>query len=110
MSTFEHLLRERLQHALSWEAELDEQIGTLGGMRDANNDDEHDPDGVPVSAEWSRLAGLLQEIREQQTEIRAALARLERGEYGVCTRCREPIAEARLEVRPMAELCVSCAS
>lgn len=110
MSTFEQLLRERLQRALDWEAELAEQIATLGGMRDANNDDEHDPDGVPVSAEWSRLAGLLHESRAQQTEIHAALVRIERGEYGVCTRCGRRIPDARLEVRPMAELCVDCAS
>ncbi|MFC4107742.1 TraR/DksA family transcriptional regulator [Micromonospora zhanjiangensis] len=29
--------------------------------------------------------------------------------YGVCERCRQPIAEERLAVRPFARCCVSCA-
>ena len=41
--------------------------------------------------------------------IDAALARIEEGEYGYCDDCGESIAEKRLEIDPMAELCVSCA-
>lgn len=41
--------------------------------------------------------------------IEAALRRIEAGEYGVCVRCGEDIAEARLDVVPAAPLCRDCA-
>lgn len=43
-------------------------------------------------------------------EIDAALARLEDGSYGMCTRCHEPIAVARLEALPSNPLCLNCAA
>ena len=48
------------------------------------------------------------QIRLQQ--VRAALARLEDGEYGACAQCGEPIGFARLAVRPETPFCVSCQS
>lgn len=35
---------------------------------------------------------------------------LEKGTYGQCLRCKQPIAEGRLEMQPEALLCVPCAS
>lgn len=75
----------------------------------SNDDDEHDPEGVPLSAEWSRLSGLAEGARVELGQVDDALARLEAGTYGVCARCGKPIPAARLEVRPFAELCVPCA-
>ena len=45
----------------------------------------------------------------QRKRIAAALQRIERGIYGDCARCGEPIAEARLEADPAAPLCTGCA-
>lgn len=42
--------------------------------------------------------------------IDAALARLEDGIYGICLKCGDPIAEARLMAVPDAPLCASCAA
>lgn len=108
-SRFQRLLEERLEDARARGERLRASLAELGAMRDGNNDDEHDPDGSPVSAEWSKLAGLQLENRREQAEIEAALARLARGEYGVCEGCGKPIPEARLAVRPMAATCVGCA-
>ena len=41
-------------------------------------------------------------------EIDAALQRLEKGTYGICERCVEPIPWERLETLPMSRLCTSC--
>lgn len=41
--------------------------------------------------------------------IAAALARVERGEYGFCQSCDEPIPAKRLEFDPAARLCIGCA-
>jgi RNA polymerase-binding protein DksA len=48
--------------------------------------------------------------REQLEQIDLALERLERGTYGLCQECRQPIPPARLEILPYALLCVRCQS
>ncbi|MGB5696756.1 MAG: TraR/DksA family transcriptional regulator [Polyangiales bacterium] len=42
-------------------------------------------------------------------QVNQALARLDAGEYGLCTECDEPIAEAGLKALPYATLCIQCA-
>lgn len=42
-------------------------------------------------------------------EVRAALARMDTGTYGKCTRCRDAIPEADLQAHPTARLCHGCA-
>lgn len=42
--------------------------------------------------------------------IDAALQRLEKGDYGYCLDCDEPIAEQRLQFDPAVTLCIDCAS
>ena len=41
--------------------------------------------------------------------VKAALARVEDGSYGECTRCGEDVGEKRLEAHPEAALCIACA-
>ncbi len=45
----------------------------------------------------------------ERLRIKAALDRLEDGEYGYCTDCGEDIARSRLETNPAVALCLSCA-
>ena len=84
--------------------------GLIGDRAGANDDDEHDPEGVTLSTEWSRLSGLAHSARSELAEVDAALERWETGDYGVCTTCGRDIPDERLEVRPFAEHCVPCAS
>lgn len=44
------------------------------------------------------------------SEVIDALRRLDAGDYGVCTSCGDPVAEARLEALPEAATCIACAS
>ena len=46
------------------------------------------------------------EARLQQ--IVACLAALEKGDYGYCTSCEEPISYPRLQARPETRLCLPC--
>ena len=43
------------------------------------------------------------------SEIDVALARIEDGTYGTCTKCGKEIAVGRLEAHPWASLCIDCA-
>lgn len=76
---------------------------------DRTDDDEHDPDGAPLSAEWSRLDGLHRAAVRRLTETDAAIAQLDAGQYGICSRCHRPISPGRLEFLPAASRCVDCA-
>jgi len=41
--------------------------------------------------------------------IKAALTRLDSGDYGYCVTCDDPIGEKRLDLDPSVPLCISCA-
>lgn len=50
--------------------------------------------------------------RQRQVQIqrlRAALERLDEGEYGTCVRCGDTIAPRRLEADPAVPTCIACA-
>jgi RNA polymerase-binding transcription factor DksA len=44
----------------------------------------------------------------RQFAVADALRRIEEGTYGVCERCREPIAYERLSVMPETRHCMTC--
>ncbi|MGW1893904.1 TraR/DksA family transcriptional regulator [Streptomyces sp. NPDC002004] len=72
-------------------------------------DDEHDPEGSSTAFERAHVAALLAQAREHLTDLDEAAERLERGDYGQCQGCGEPIPRERLEARPATTLCVGCA-
>ena len=76
---------------------------------EANADDEHDPEGATLTGQWSALHGIAESLRARVAETDAALDRVAAGTYGTCRRCGRPIAPARLEARPSADLCIDCA-
>ena len=47
---------------------------------------------------------------ERRVRIESALSRIQKGTYGNCGRCRNPISNARLDAFPEVVLCVRCAS
>lgn len=81
----------------------------VDAARDSNLDDEHDPEGSTIAAERQLVAALSHSATERLGQIDAALARLDLGSYGRCERCSEVIGEGRLEARPAATLCITCA-
>lgn len=90
--------------------DLERQLTALRALREGvSDDDEHDPDGVSLSSEWSRLEGLKQTQHQALAAIDGAAARLKTGDDGICTVCGNPIAPERLEARPDATTCIHCA-
>ena len=84
--------------------ELDEELDALRRTRAGiSDDDEHDPDGVPFSAQWSRLEGLKRNKLDALMMIDEAEARRASGEDGRCRLCGGRIAPARLKARPEAD-------
>ena len=54
-------------------------------------------------------ASLLTNSRQLQTEVAAALDRMENGTFGKCEQCGCDISEGRLEALPYTRYCVDCA-
>jgi RNA polymerase-binding transcription factor DksA len=82
----------------------------VAASRDANADDEHDPEGATIAFEREQVAALLAQARRRVEDLRSALERARAGAYGRCATCGGPIGEARLEARPAATTCIACAS
>ena len=55
------------------------------------------------------LEGLGASAQKEVSLLRQALARIEKGSYGTCLECGEPISQERLEAVPYAPLCRNCA-
>lgn len=72
-----------------------------------------------TSKDWEELAtereedevleGMGVSGQAEIAQIRAALKRIEEGEYGFCVKCGDEIAEARLDVVPATPFCAKCA-
>lgn len=84
--------------------------GVVESSSQTGIDDEHDPEGATLAFERARVEAALDEARTRLTEIEDALSRVRKGTYGVCERCGGPIGEGRLEARPTARTCITCAS
>ncbi|WP_306231740.1 TraR/DksA family transcriptional regulator [Agrococcus beijingensis] len=103
-------IAERRRAVLAQLADVEQQLTELRRMREReHDDDEHDPDGVSLSSEWSRLEGLRQTQMDALASVDEAAARLARGQGATCSVCGGPIAPERLEARPDATTCIGCA-
>ncbi len=60
------------------------------------------------SFELEKRLALEQQIRNHLAEVEHALHKFEKGTYGLCDSCGQPIDPARLEALPQASLCVNC--
>jgi DnaK suppressor protein len=105
------LLEAERQAALDRLAALErDHTGIVEAAGAANHDDEHDPEGATIAFEREHVAALLDQTREHLRQVDAALHRIDEGSYGQCEQCGKPIAAGRLEARPTATTCISCAS
>jgi DnaK suppressor protein len=92
LSAREEFLRRRGDHR--------EGEGELLGTREPDHVDAAQAEGTAIP-----LDSLNESEKALVSEIDQALQRIDRGEYGVCERCEEPIEERRLEAVPWARRC-----
>lgn len=92
-------------------ASLRAEVGSI--MESASSttgDDEHDPEGSTIGFERAQAQALLEQAEDHLAAVEAALKRVADGTYGTCVECGGQIAPARLEARPEAARCITCAS
>ena len=68
---------------------------------------------APASAEPTNEEDVIGQSVQKERQLRLdriqqAQARLDRGEYGICQTCGQPIAKERLLALPYVERCVEC--
>jgi RNA polymerase-binding protein DksA len=71
--------------------------------------DEGFADSAQATTERSEFLALVDQLRTQRADIVAAIDRIDEGTYNKCENCGNEIPLERLEARPTARLCVTCA-
>ncbi len=79
-----------------------EAAGELSGY------DEHPADMASETFEREKDLAIGETIASLLTKAQNALAKIDKGTYGICDICTKPIKRARLEAMPLATLCVDC--
>lgn len=69
----------------------------------------HMADDASEVEEQSKSLALRHHLEGMLQEVERAIGRAEKGTYGICERCHQPIAEERLKAMPSATLCIDCA-
>ena len=75
-----------------------------------NNYRDHMADQGSATFDRELDISLEENVRDALSSVRAALDRLDSGEYGTCARCGKKIANERLKAIPTATLCITCKS
>lgn len=97
--------KDRLQTQLS---ELEARLERLA--RDLAEPLNRDSDEAAIEVEDDEsLESQCALAQREIASVKRALARIGAGTYGICVRCGGDITEARLDARPEAALCISCA-
>ena len=105
-------LRQRL---LEERAELQEQLATIEETSFASSQsdlsgevsfDEENADAGTFTFERERDLSIENNVRDLLGKIDRALARMDEGTYGICSRCGKPIEKARLRALPYVDLCL----
>jgi DnaK suppressor protein len=66
-------------------------------------------DGTTEAVSRLTDVGVVDSLNVSEERIERALEKLAAGSYGICDRCGNPIAPARLQAAPESVLCVACA-
>lgn len=69
--------------------------------------DKQDENAAEVT-EYSNLLTLENTLEKVLADVHDALERLNKGKYGICKFCGNPIAEKRLLARPVSSTCIDC--
>jgi RNA polymerase-binding transcription factor DksA len=99
-------LRAELATTLTRLRRLDGHPGDMVGVAAEDPTDLIDNAQAAEQRELGHLAAT--RLTDRARRLRAALGRVERGEYGICEECGEDIAHTRLIALPDVGTCLAC--
>jgi len=104
LDEFRSTLMAQRRQLLTQVAHLEDDLRWLDASVEAEMQEEGQEQTI------ARLLTRLDEHdRDEIAAIERALQRIDRGEYGTCKACREPIPFARQRAVPTADTCLPCA-
>ncbi len=107
-----HLTPEELhgfQSALSTEAEhLRKQLKNLSAESEFGNDTDSLEEESDETEEITNQFGTRTVLEDRLVEVNAALDRIARGSYGICTSCGSELSSELLRLNPESSLCREC--
>jgi len=95
------LLEKELKTALAELADLEKKLEVKGDYGLGIGD--------PNIVQWELNLALRDRAAKKVEDIKKALERLDRGDYGICEVCGKSIEKGRLELLPYTTLCSRCA-
>ncbi len=101
-----HLVNER-EHLIEQLAQLEADAQPKEERREGSPFGKREEEATE-SFELEKRLALEKQTRDQLAAVEHALAKFEKGTYGLCDVCGQPIDPARLEALPQANLCLSC--
>jgi DnaK suppressor protein len=89
--------------------EIDDEVRAFGADHEAAEGvDNHLGDDSDIVYEQERLLTVREELTARRLQIERALKKMDKGTWGICENCGEPIAPERLEALPFVSTCISC--
>ncbi len=105
LADYKKVLQVRLGELLT---EADQAVKDIS---ESNADTSSDPtDQAVQELDRNRLLRFKDRERKLIRKIEKAINRIDEGTYGACEACASQISESRLKARPMATLCIDCAT
>jgi RNA polymerase-binding transcription factor DksA len=99
-------------HLLDMLEELDDRLSRItDDVKHTHTPLEKDSAELATQMENDEVLDFLgNAARIERDRVREAIARIDKGEYGICELCGETIKKERLEAVPYSSMCVKCAS
>jgi RNA polymerase-binding transcription factor DksA len=104
-----HGLRARLRGDLDQMTDEALRRDNNGGTGNLSNVPLHMADLGTDNYDQEFTLGLIENEQSTLELVNEALSRMEKGKYGLCTECSEPISKPRLQAIPYAKHCIRCA-
>ncbi|NCC25950.1 MAG: RNA polymerase-binding protein DksA [Deltaproteobacteria bacterium] len=101
---FKNLLEKQIEEIQSV------SVNTLEDMSESVENYADPADRASAESDRTFTLRLRDRDRKLIKKIRAALTRIEKGEFGICEDCGDDIGIPRLKARPVTTLCIKCKS
>ncbi len=75
---------------------------------DFPNNGESEDENASEVAQFSDNLSLESEIEKALRDVDSTLKQIDKGDYGICKYCHQPIDERRLLARPTSSSCIQC--
>lgn len=104
---FRNLLESERKRLLEELEELEDSVRSTDVRREGSPFGKREEEATE-SFELEKRLAVEKQVRGHLAEVEHALEKFEKGTYGMCDSCGQPIAANRLEALPQASLCLNC--